>query len=72
MEVKYLKRDAPESRIATLKEEARTQLLKYASDEIVAQTIGGAQLKLNTIVFRGWEIVGMEETDKLFNEKRDS
>ena len=72
MEVKYLKRDEPESRIATLKEEARTQLLKYASDEIVAQTIGGAQLKLITIVFRGWEIVGMEETDKLFNEKRDS
>ena len=72
MEVKYLKRDDPESRIATLKEEARTQLLKYASDEIVAQTIGGAQLKLITIVFRGWEIVGMEETDKLFNEKRDS
>ena len=72
MEVKYLKRDEPESRIATLKEEARTQLLKYASDEIIAQTIGGAQLKLITIVFRGWEIVGMEETDKLFNEKRDS
>lgn len=62
MEVKYLKRDEPESRITTLKEEARKQLLKYASDEIVMQTIGGAQLKLITIVFRGWEIVGMEET----------
>ena len=62
MEVKYLKRDEPESRITALKEEARKQLLKYASDEIVMQTIGGAQLKLITIVFRGWEIVGMEET----------
>ena len=62
MEVKYLKRDEPESRIDVLKEEAREQLLKYASDDIVTQTIGGAQLKLITIVFRGWEIVAMEET----------
>ncbi|NDV64184.1 ATP-binding protein [Bacteroides sp. 224] len=62
LEVKYLKRDEPDSRIATLKEEAQAQLLKYASDEIVTSTIGNAGLKLITVVFRGWEVVEMEET----------
>lgn len=62
LEVKYLKRDEPDARIAPLKEEARGQLLKYASDEIVTRSLGVAQLKLITVVFRGWEIVDMEET----------
>ena len=63
LEVKYLKRDEPDSRIATLKEEARAQLLKYAPDKIVTDTIGGAKLRLITVVFRGWEVVAMEETE---------
>ncbi|NDV65705.1 hypothetical protein D0T60_10680 [Bacteroides sp. 224] len=61
LEVKYLKRDEPDVRIAILKEEARAQLLKYASDDIVTSTIGGAKLRLITVVFRGWELVEMEE-----------
>lgn len=62
LEVKYLKRDEPDSRIATLKADAHEQLLKYASDEIVTNTIGNAKLKLITVVFRGWEIVEMVES----------
>ncbi|NDV57378.1 ATP-binding protein [Bacteroides sp. 519] len=61
LEVKYLKRDEPDSRIETLKADARAQLQKYASDEIVASTIGNAKLRLITVVFRGWELVEMEE-----------
>ncbi|NDV65706.1 hypothetical protein D0T60_10685 [Bacteroides sp. 224] len=61
LEVKYLKRTDPDARIASLKEEARAQLLKYASDDIVTSTIGGAKLRLITVVFRGWELVEMEE-----------
>ena len=48
--------------IAPLKEEAKDQLLRYASDDIVTQSPDGAQLKLITVIFRGWEIVEMEET----------
>lgn len=61
LEVKYMKRDEPDSRIAVLKDEARAQLLKYASDEPVASTLGNAKLRLITVVFRGWEIADMEE-----------
>lgn len=61
LEVKYLKRDEPESRIASLKADARAQLLKYASDKYVTSTIGNAKLRLITVVFRGWELVEMEE-----------
>lgn len=61
LEVKYMKRDEPDNRISTLKEEARTQLLKYASDEPITSTLGNAKLRLITVVFRGWEIADMEE-----------
>lgn len=62
LEVKYMKRNEPDSRIAALKEEVRTQLLRYANDKPVAETLGNAQLRLITVVFRGWEIADMEET----------
>ncbi|NDV60116.1 AAA family ATPase, partial [Bacteroides sp. 519] len=62
LEVKYMKRDEPESRLETLKADAQEQLLRYASDQIVTSTIGGAKLRLITVVFRGWEIVEMVET----------
>nr|WP_163211371.1 ATP-binding protein [Bacteroides sp. 519] len=61
LEVKYLKRADSDAHITTLKEEARAQLLKYASDNIVTSTIGEAKLRLITVVFRGWELVEMEE-----------
>ncbi|NDV60129.1 ATP-binding protein [Bacteroides sp. 519] len=61
LEVKYLKRDEPDSRIDVLKQEARTQLLKYASDEMITIHLGNARLKLITVVYRGWEVVEMIE-----------
>lgn len=64
MEVKCMKRSDPESLISTLKAEARSQLLRYVSDPIVKETIGTAQLKLITLVFRGWELTEMEEVEQ--------
>lgn len=62
LEVKYLKRDEPENRVAVLKKEARIQLLRYASDEpVVTATLGNAKLRLITVIFRGWELAGMDE-----------
>ena len=63
MEVKYMKRDAPDSQLKELEEEARAQLLKYASDPVITSTLGRAQLRLITIVFRGWELVEMKEEE---------
>lgn len=63
LEVKYLKRDEPDNRIAVLKADARAQLLNYASDETVVSTLGNAKLRLITVVFRGWELVDMEEVE---------
>ncbi|MDL2247585.1 hypothetical protein LJC05_02510 [Bacteroides sp. OttesenSCG-928-J23] len=34
-----------------------------ASDEVVTSTLGQAKLRLITVVFRGWELAGMEETE---------
>ena len=63
MEVKYMKRDAPDSQLKELEEEARAQLLKYASDPVITSTLGRAQLRLITVVFRGWELVEMKEEE---------
>lgn len=62
LEVKYMKRDEADSRISVLKEEARSQLLRYASDESITSTLGNTKLRLITVIFRGWEIADMEET----------
>lgn len=61
LEVKYMKRDEPENRIATLKKDARAQLLKHAADDYITSLIDKAELKLITVIFRGWELAGMEE-----------
>ncbi|NDV81489.1 ATP-binding protein [Bacteroides sp. 51] len=63
VEVKYMKRGEPDSRIPDLKADARAQLLKYSSDEMITSTIGQAKLRLLTVVFRGWELVDMEEVE---------
>ena len=65
VEVKYLKRGDSDTQIPALKADARAQLLKYASDEYVNSTIGGAKLRLLTVVFRGWELLDMEEVSLL-------
>ena len=41
--------------------DARAQLLKYAADPIVTETVGKAKLRLITVVFRTWEVVEMDE-----------
>lgn len=61
VEVKYMKRGEPDSHIPTLKADARIQLLKYSGDEMITSNIGQAKLRLLTVVFRGWELVDMEE-----------
>lgn len=61
LEVKYAKHNASEAEVESLKKEAREQLLKYATDPVVKQTKGSAQLKLIIIVFKAWELGGMEE-----------
>lgn len=63
LEVKYMKRSDPDSRLYELKREAREQLLRYATDSIVTETIGQAKLKLITVVFKGWELADMEEVN---------
>lgn len=63
MEVKYAKADEPDSRIEFLKTEARKQLLQYAADPIVTNTIGSAKLRLITLVFRTWQLEVMEEVE---------
>lgn len=63
LEVKYAKASDPAGREEELLAEARTQLLQYASDPIVTKTLGKAQLKLITVVFRTWEVVAMEEVE---------
>lgn len=63
LEVKYAKESDPKGKEQALLAEARTQLLKYAADPIVTQTIGSARLRLITVVFRTWEVVEMEEVE---------
>lgn len=61
VEVKYARRDASEADIASLKQEAAEQLMRYAADEKVSRTKGNTKLGLITIVFKGWEMVVMEK-----------
>ena len=61
MEVKYARRDTTEADIAALREQAAAQLHRYAADEKVQKTKGHTRLRLLTLIFRGWELVVMEE-----------
>lgn len=63
VEVKYARRDASNAEIATLKMEASEQLRRYAGDPKVLQTKGDTQLRLITLVFKGWELDVCELTE---------
>ena len=65
LEVKYAKASDPADKEQELMTEARTQLLQYAADPIVTQSIGTAKLRLITVVFRTWEVVAMEEVEEI-------
>lgn len=61
LEVKYAKKDDPQTKVGALRKEAVEQLVQYAADPIVGQTIGTAKLRLIYVIFRTWEVVEMEE-----------
>lgn len=46
----------PDSRIESLKAEAREQLLQYAADPRTTDTLRGACLRLITLVYRTWQL----------------
>ena len=56
VEVKYARRNATDAEIASLKAQAAEQLHRYAADEKVQKTKGNTELRLITLIFRGWEL----------------
>ncbi|MDO3392400.1 PD-(D/E)XK nuclease domain-containing protein, partial [Bacteroides sp. ET489] len=56
VEVKYARRNATDAEIANLKAQAAEQLHQYAADEKVQKTKGNTELRLITLIFRGWEL----------------
>lgn len=60
VEVKYARRDASEADIEALRAEASQQLRRYAADPKVHATKGDTELRLVTLVFKGWELAVCE------------
>lgn len=61
IEVKYLRREATDTELSKVKQEASEQLLRYAADTQVQRTKGNTRLCLITLIFKGWELVEMSE-----------
>lgn len=61
IEVKYLRREATDTELSKVKQEASEQLLRYAADTQVQRTKGDTRLCLITLIFKGWELVEMSE-----------
>lgn len=62
VEVKYARRDASGADIEALRAEAGIQLRRYAADPKVDATKGDTELRLVTLVFKGWELAVCEAT----------
>lgn len=60
VEVKYARRDASETEIEALRAEAAIQLRRYAADPKVHATKGDTELRLVTLVFKGWKLAVCE------------
>ena len=60
VEVKYARRDATPAELAALKEQAASQLSRYAADEKVQKSKGHTALRLLILLFRGWELEAEE------------
>ena len=60
VEVKYARRDASEMEIEALRAEAAIQLRRYAADPKVHATKGDTELRLVTLVFKGWKLAVCE------------
>ena len=60
VKVKYARRDASETEIEALRAEAAIQLRRYAADPKVHATKGDTELRLVTLVFKGWKLAVCE------------
>ena len=60
VEVKYARWDASETEIEALRAEAAIQLRRYAADPKVHATKGDTELRLVTLVFKGWKLAVCE------------
>ena len=61
IEVKYAKRDTPDTEIEKLLADAKIQLKQYAASEWIAHDKGTTELKSIALVFQGWKLVRVEE-----------
>ena len=61
IEVKYAKRDTPDTEIEKLLADAKIQLIQYAASEWIAHDKGTTELKSIALVFQGWKLVRVEE-----------
>ena len=61
MELKYVKPSATDTEVEAKSKEADRQLEKYSKDKVVTRLCAGTQLHLLKVVFRGAEMVIMEE-----------
>ena len=61
VEFKYLRHEATDVDVAAKLEEARAQLLQYATDAKYAAAKGHATLKRIAVVYRAWEMAALEE-----------
>jgi hypothetical protein len=60
-ELKYSKKDAPESEIQTKYDEAVEQLRRYSGDKVARQLAEATTLHLIVLQFRGSELLKCEE-----------
>lgn len=61
IELKYLKKDDTEATAAALWQDAEKQLRRYVDDEKVRLLVGNTRLHLIAVMFRGDELVRLEE-----------
>ncbi|WP_288208217.1 PD-(D/E)XK nuclease domain-containing protein [uncultured Parabacteroides sp.] len=61
IELKYLKHDDHTMNVEKLLEEAKSQLLRYVSDEKVISSTSHTRLRLLAVVYKGWQPVAMRE-----------
>lgn len=61
IELKYLRRDVPDSQLPAVVEKAREQICRYAESETVRSSVRQTTLHRLVIVYRGVEMVACEE-----------
>lgn len=61
IELKYAKKDAPDSEVAALRQEAIGQLAQYSQDRLLKAACKGTTLHQLIIIYCGWEMKVCEE-----------